>query len=116
MPTSSTCNNILLAVTDRSPRSTSCSKTRTTSSEPAPKAAPWAGRVPERAGAHKSKCGDAMRWTGSRRARMRDVVESMEPAEAVQHRQYEALDTAREPGGSSQSSYPAALMLYVIPV
>ncbi len=31
----------------RSPRSTSCSKTRTTSSEPAPRPAQWAGRMPE---------------------------------------------------------------------
>src|SRR2546423_13797859 len=39
MPTSSTCNSISRAVTDRSPRSTSCSKTRMTSSEPGPRAA-----------------------------------------------------------------------------
>src|SRR4029453_2110468 len=35
MRTNSTCNNISRAVTGRSPRSTSCSKTRTTSSEAA---------------------------------------------------------------------------------
>src|SRR6266550_9353283 len=54
MPTSSTCNSISRAVTDRSPRSTSCSKTRTTSSEPAPRAAQWAGQVRECAGANES--------------------------------------------------------------
>ena len=42
--------------------------------------------------------------------------ESMEPAEAVRHRQREALGAAREPGGSSQSFCPADLMLYVIHV
>ena len=47
---------------------------------------------------------------------MRDAVESMEPAEAVLHRQREALGAAREPGGSSQSFCPADLMLYVIHV
>ena len=40
----STCNSTSRAVTDRSPRSTSCLKTRTTSSEPAPRAAQW-GRL-----------------------------------------------------------------------
>src|SRR6476619_4479740 len=37
-------DSISSAVTDRSPRSTSCSKTRTTSSEPAPRATQWAAR------------------------------------------------------------------------
>ena len=40
-----------------------------------------------------------MRWTASRSARTQDTVESMERAEAVRHRQCEALGTAREPGG-----------------
>jgi hypothetical protein len=58
------------------------------------------------------------RWDGrvARRARMRDAVESMEPVEAVRHRQCEALGKAREPGGSSQSFCTADLMLYVIHV
>jgi hypothetical protein len=47
---------------------------------------------------------------------MRDAVESLEPVEAVRHKQYEALGAAREPGGSSQSFCPADLMLYVIHV
>src|SRR5439155_2290887 len=40
--------------TAHSLRSTSCTKTRTTSSEAAPKAAQWAGRIPELAGANES--------------------------------------------------------------
>ena len=40
------------------------------------------------------------------RARTRDAFESMEPVEAVRHRQCEALGAAREPGGSSQSFSP----------
>ena len=35
-----------------------------------------------------------------------NAVESMKPAEAVRHRQCEALGIAREPGGSSESFSP----------
>jgi hypothetical protein len=68
-------------------------------------------------GRSSSKCGERDEMDGQpERARMRDAVESMEPAEAVRHRQCEALGAAREPGGSSQSFHPADLMLYVIHV
>ena len=40
----------------------------------------------------------------------------MEPAEAVRHRQCEALGAAREPGGVESIILPADLMLYVIHV
>src|SRR2546421_2079585 len=69
MRTSSTCNSILPAVTDRSPRSTSCSKTRTTSSEPAPKAAPSAVRLPERTGAARIECGGRDEMDGQPKGR-----------------------------------------------
>jgi hypothetical protein len=46
------CNSISRAVTDRSPRSTSCSKTRTTSSEPAQ----WTARTVEEHKYFRSFC------------------------------------------------------------
>ena len=51
------------------------------------------------------------------RARMRDAVESMEPVEAVRHRQCEALGAAREPGANESILLPLrGLMLYVVHV
>src|SRR5712675_2383458 len=47
MPLANLIRDTARAVTDRSPRSTSCSKTRTTSSEPGPRPAQWADRMPE---------------------------------------------------------------------
>ena len=50
------------------------------------------------------------------RARTRDAVESMEPAEAVRHRQCEALGHSPRAGRIESIILPANLMLYVIHV